>query len=127
MHDRHCQVASLEVSKLSQLSMLAVLDLQNNAIASVPPELGIVSVNNDVKVRAPAIPCCREPDPDPESAAGGQHVPGAAARGARPGHARHHELSQGQDPAVVLPPLHFCTQHQACPALIPELYNLSSI
>ena len=26
--------------KLSQLSMLAVLDVQNNAIASVPPELG---------------------------------------------------------------------------------------
>ena len=105
MHDRHCQVANLEVSKLSQLSMLAVLDLQNNAIVSVPPELGRISVNSDVKVRAPAsqcAPCFRELDPDPESAAGGQHVPGAAARGARSGHARHHELSQGQDPAVVL-------------------------
>ena len=34
------QVASLEVSKLSQLSMLAVLDVQNDAIAYVPPELG---------------------------------------------------------------------------------------
>ena len=39
------QVASLEVSKLSQLSMLAVLDVQNNAIASVPPELGKLSVH----------------------------------------------------------------------------------
>ena len=28
------------MSKLSQLTMLAVLDVQNNAIASVPPELG---------------------------------------------------------------------------------------
>ena len=34
------QVSSLEVGKLSQLSMLAVLDVQNNAIGSVPPELG---------------------------------------------------------------------------------------
>ena len=45
MHDRHCQVANLEVSKLSQLSMLAVLDLQNNAIASVPPELGNYNIS----------------------------------------------------------------------------------
>ena len=39
------KVASLEVSKLSQLSMLAVLDVQNNAIASVPPELGKINLH----------------------------------------------------------------------------------
>ena len=37
---RDNQVSSLDVSQLSRLSMLAVLDVQNNAIASVPPELG---------------------------------------------------------------------------------------
>ncbi len=34
------QVGEIDVSLLSQLGSLAVLDLQNNAIQSVPPELG---------------------------------------------------------------------------------------
>lgn len=34
------RISSLDVSQLGRLSLLAVLDLQNNAIQSVPPELG---------------------------------------------------------------------------------------
>ena len=34
------QIAQLDVEALSALGQLAVLDLQNNAIESVPPELG---------------------------------------------------------------------------------------
>ena len=34
------QVSNLDVNKLSQLPMLAVLDVQNNALQMVPPELG---------------------------------------------------------------------------------------
>jgi len=34
------QISNIEVAKLSKLSKLAILDLQNNAIQTVPPELG---------------------------------------------------------------------------------------
>lgn len=37
---RDNQVSNLDVNKLSQLPMLAVLDVQNNALQMVPPELG---------------------------------------------------------------------------------------
>ena len=33
-------MSQLDVTKLSQLPMLAVLDVQNNAIQTVPPEMG---------------------------------------------------------------------------------------
>ena len=56
--------------------MLAVLDVQNNAIASVPPELG---KDNQIASRMKTSQRfhLRQPDPDPVSAAGGQHVPSA--------------------------------------------------
>ena len=34
------QVSTVEVDKLSKLPQLAILDVQNNGIQTVPPELG---------------------------------------------------------------------------------------
>jgi Leucine-rich repeat (LRR) protein len=34
------QISTIEVEKLSKLAQIAILDLQNNAIQTVPPELG---------------------------------------------------------------------------------------
>lgn len=44
------RVVNIEVEKLSQLPMLAVLDLQNNAIQTVPPQLGNVTQLRQVQL-----------------------------------------------------------------------------
>ena len=87
------------MSKLSQLSMLAVLDVQNNAIASVPPELG-EDTQITPRMKTSQSFHFRQSDPDPVCAAGGKHVPGAETRHPGPGHPGSHELPQGQDTSV---------------------------
>ncbi len=37
------QISSIDVQGLSALKSLAVLDLQNNSIGAVPPELGLMT------------------------------------------------------------------------------------
>ena len=87
------------MSKLSQLSMLAVLDVQNNAIASVPPELG-EDTQITPRMKTSQSFHFRQSDPDPVCAAGGKHVPGAETRHPGPGHPDCHELPQRQDTSL---------------------------
>lgn len=44
------QISTIEVEKLSKLSQIAILDLQNNAIQTVPPELGNLTQLRTVKL-----------------------------------------------------------------------------
>ena len=44
------QVATIEVEQLARLPKLAILDLQNNAIQTVPPQLGNVTQLRQVQL-----------------------------------------------------------------------------